>query len=155
MSTKEIIRPKVFLLSDMELNMEKELQLEREKSASYWGTARVRLHWLTFQDTDLDTKQVQILKLSFQKDCRRLDIHNHIPAIIDQQSLQSAFRLSGIAEDYLPKDPQHQIPELGFWEGYQLRCLHGRHRVEAAKLALAPWDKWWTVDLYSAGTDTP
>lgn len=67
----------------MDLNMKKELQLEREKFASYWGTARVRLHWLTFQDTDLDTKRLQILKLSFQKDYRRLDIHNYIPAIIN------------------------------------------------------------------------
>jgi len=46
---------------------------------------------------------------------------------------------------------QHESPELGFWPGYQLECLHGRHRIQAAKQALLPPDKWWTVDLYLAG----
>ncbi len=134
--------------------MDEDLQLEREKSVNYWGAARVQLRWLAFHNTELDTKHLQILKSSFQKDCRRLDRRNHIPAIIDQQSLEHALRLSEISEGHLPKDSQHQIPELGFWAGYQLDCLHGRHRAEAAKLALAPSDKWWTVDLYSAGTKT-
>lgn len=39
-------------------------------------------------------------------------------------------------------------PELVFPAGYQVECLHGRHRIQAAKeLGL----DWWTVDLYLAG----
>ena len=130
--------------------MDEGLQIECEKAHNYWGTARVRLQWLAFYGTEQDTKHIQVLKSSFQKDCRRLDLHNHIPAIIDQQDLQTALRISGIPEGHLPKGSQHQLPELGFWAGYRLECLHGRCRIEAAKLALAPSDKWWSVDLYSA-----
>ena len=32
---------------------------------------------------------------------------------------------------------------------HDLICLHGRHRIEAAKKYLHPDDKWWVVDLYS------
>ena len=46
---------------------------------------------------------------------------------------------------------QHEFLELGFWPGYQLECLHGRYRIQAAKQALLPPDKWWTVDLYLSG----
>jgi hypothetical protein len=46
------------------------------------------------------------------------------------------------------KCPQGGYPELVFPAGYQVECLHGRHRIQAAKeLGL----EWWTVDLYLAG----
>jgi hypothetical protein len=31
---------------------------------------------------------------------------------------------------------------------YSLRCLYGRHRVEAAKEVLFPGDSWGSVTLY-------
>ena len=134
--------------------MEQDSQLESEKTTKYLGTARVQLQWLSFQNNELDAKHVQVLKLSFEGDCRRLDVRNHIPAIIDQQNLDSALQLSGISQGQLFQCSQYQPLELGFWLGYQLECLHGRHRVQAAKLALASSNKWWTVDLYLAGINT-
>ena len=131
--------------------MEKDLQVETEKVTKYLGTARVQLQWLSFQHSKLKAKHVQVLKLSFEEDCRRLDARNHVPAIIDQQNLDSALQLSGVSRGQLFQCSQHQPLELSFWPGYQLECLHGRHRVQAAKLALAPSNKWWTVDLYLAG----
>ncbi|KAL9132054.1 MAG: hypothetical protein Q9217_000182 [Psora testacea] len=133
--------------------LEKESRLEKEKIIKYKGTARIRLKWLHFrrnEPRELDDKHVQDLKSRFQKDCRRLDVRNHVPAIIDQQHLDSALRVSRIPEGVLPKNSQHEFPELDFWAGYQLECLHGRHRIQAAKQALSPPNKWWTVDLYLA-----
>ena len=131
--------------------LQKESTLEKEKSIKYRGTARIQLEWLHFGEKQLDIKHVQDLQSRFQKDCRRLDARNHVPALIDEQHLVSALRVSGISEGVLLMNPQHDFPELGFWPGYRLECLHGRHRIQAAKHALLPPDKWWTVDLYLAG----
>jgi hypothetical protein len=128
--------------------LEKESTLEKEKSIKYKGTARIKLEWLHFAEKQLDIKHVQDLQSRFQKDCRRLDTRNHVSAIIDEQDLDCALRVSGIS---LPINAQHEFPELSFRPGYKLECLHGRHRIQAAKQALLPPDKWWTVDLYLAG----
>jgi hypothetical protein len=37
--------------------------------------------------------------------------------------------------------------------GYQLECLHGRHRIQAGREFLSPRNKWWAVDLYLAGIE--
>lgn len=129
----------------------KESNLEKEKRIKYKGTARIGLEWLYFREKDLDITHVQELQSLFRKDCRRLDARNHVPAIIDQHHLDSALRVSEIREDVLFMNSQHNIPELIFWSGYQLECLHGRHRIQAAKQVLSPSNKWWTVDLYLAG----
>jgi len=130
---------------------EEESRIEVEKRIKYKGTARIRLKWLHFQwnrPRELDGKNVERLKAGFQKDCRRLDEHNHIPAVIDQQSLDTAEELSGVSARQLGKHAQGGYPELVFPAGYQVECLHGRHRIQAAKeLGL----EWWTVDLYLAG----
>ncbi len=131
--------------------LEEESNLEKEKSIKYKGTARIELEWLHFWEKRLDVKHIQNLQSHFQKDCRRLDARNHIPAVIDQQHLDSALCVSGISDGVLPINSQHEFPELGFWAGHQLECLHGRHRIQAAKQALSPLDKWWTVDLYLVG----
>ncbi|KAL5331286.1 hypothetical protein ACEPPN_000816 [Leptodophora sp. 'Broadleaf-Isolate-01'] len=39
-------------------------------------------------------------------------------------------------------------PMLKFPTSCQLECLHGRHRIEAAREFLLPTDRWWVVDLY-------
>ena len=56
--------------------------------------------------------------------------------------------MKGVSARQLGKYPQGGYPELVFPAGYQVECLHGRHRIQAAKeLGL----DWWTVDLYLAG----
>ena len=137
--------------------LEEESKNEEEKSIKYKGTAHIRLKWLHFrwnEPRELNSKIVQDLISCFQKDCRRLDIRNHIPALINQQDLDSALRVSKILKGVLPTNSQHEYPELDFWAGYQLECLHGRHRIQAAKQVLSPPNKWWTVDLYLTGMIT-
>ena len=128
----------------------KESDLEKEKAAKNIGTARIRLEWLYFREKQLDEKHVETLQLRFQKDCQRLPARNHIPAVINQQHLDSALQISGIKDGLVRTNSQNEFPELSFWTGYQLECLHGKHRIQAAKQALSPSDMWWTVDLYRA-----
>lgn len=133
---------------------EEELRVQAEKKVKFRGTACIRLEWLYFpgnQPRELKRKNVERLKSNFRKKCDRLPIKNHIPALIEQQHLDAAIHASGILPANLLSNPNVGYPELVFPTGYQLECLHGRHRIQAAKEVLPLREKWWTVDLYLAG----
>jgi len=130
-------------------------RLENERRLKYQGTAQVRLEVLHFpwdQPRELDLKHVRYLKECFRNDsCRRLPERNHISAVIEREHLDAAVQAAEVSYgDLLSKQPGG-YPELMFPDGYQLQCLHGRHRIQAAREFLLPKDKWWTVDLYLAG----
>ena len=117
----------------------------------YQNIACIRLEWLHFwgnEPRELDRKNVKRLKLNFQKNCDQLNIKNHIPAVIKQQHLDAALQTSGILPATLLSNPEVSYPELNFPAGYQLKCLHSWHRIQAGKEILSLRDKWWTVDLY-------
>ena len=125
--------------------------LEAERRDKYRGTARIRLEWLQFHSgerRELDRRNVERLKTIFRKDCRRQDVHNHIQALVEQQHLDVALRISGVERGELLSHPP---PELVFPPGYQLECLHGQHRIQAGKEVLSPEERWWTVELYTSG----
>lgn len=139
---------------------ERELRLEAERNVKYRGTARVRLDTLHFQwnePRELSRKNVERLKEIFggDKGCcenvRRLDPRNHIPAVIEQSDLDTAILTSKVSLEGLLSNPDNP-PVLKFAAGYRLACLHGQHRIQAARETLPPTDAWWTVDLYLAGT---
>lgn len=129
--------------------------IEEERRKHLRGIVRVKLEVLDFgsnQPMELDTKQLEHLKSCFEKDeCRRLEPQNHIPAIIDQQSLTAAILLSGISAGDLLRENASEYPELMFSDGFRLECLHGKHRIQAAKEVLTPGDRWWIIDLYISG----
>lgn len=90
-----------------------ELNLEAEKKVKYKGTARIRLEWLHFlSNGELDVKNIARLKANFRKDCRRLDVKNHIPALIDQRQLDAAFQASAIPAGTLLSYQLDGFPEL-------------------------------------------
>lgn len=134
-----------------------ERRLEGERELKFKGTARISLDVLHFkqdQPRELNSKHVEYLKECFQKEgCRRLQLSRHIPAIIDQQCLDATMRKSGVSAHQLLNRPSEtpDYPQLLFPGDFQLECLHGRHRIQAAKEVLSTWDKWWTVDLYLSG----
>lgn len=139
---------------------EEELRLEKERYVKYQGTARVRLEVLDFQwnePRELSRKNVERLKEIFQGDkmlhgnVRRLDPRNHIPAVIEQSDLNDAILTSEVSAERLLSNPDNNPPVLKFAAGYRLTCLHGQHRIQAAREVLPPTDAWWAVDLYLAG----
>ena len=130
---------------------EQDRQLEAERRVKYRGTARIGLEWLHFHSEkrrELDRRNVERLKTIIRKDCRRLDVHNHIQALVEQEHLDVALRISRVERGDLLSHPP---PELVFPPGYQLECLHGQHRIQAGKEVLSPGDRWWTVELYISG----
>lgn len=132
---------------------DREERLATEGRLKYRGTARIGLEVLHFtwnEPREPNEKSLKKLKRCFEKgQCDRLT-RNHIPAVISQSQLDDTLRASNVpAERLLINTDPH--PELKFPAGYQLRCLHGRHRVLAAQEVLPPQERWWTVDIYLEG----
>lgn len=104
--------------------LEQERELAAERRVKYRGTASIKLEALHSRDDDLrelDEKNVARLKRLFQEDgCRRLELRNHVPALIDQQQLDAAIQASGTSAEGLLADPSNGYPELYFPPGYQL-----------------------------------
>ncbi|PVH68124.1 hypothetical protein DL98DRAFT_475067, partial [Cadophora sp. DSE1049] len=133
---------------------DREERLATEGREKYQGTARIRLDVLHFpqnEPRELDQKNLERLKGYFKNgQCHRAE-RNHIPAVIDQAQLSEVLRDSKVsAKTLLNNTDPH--PMLKFPVGSQLHCLHGRHRIQAAREVLKPRESWWTVDLYLAGT---
>lgn len=65
---------------------EEELRLATERRLKYLGTAKVPINNIYFDPPlprDLDPKNLNRLREIFRKNrCRRLDIDNHVPAIV-------------------------------------------------------------------------
>jgi hypothetical protein len=129
-----------------------ERALAAEKSAKAVGSASVELD---FQHDD-DEKNTNRLKSFFKKGGHcRLDIRNHILAVIDPHSLDAALRASGLSADMLLDNPQGTYKQLNFPPGVRLHCLHGLDRARAAAQSLPPGDRRWVVDLFLGGGVTP
>ncbi|KAH1519476.1 hypothetical protein CDV57_01297 [Aspergillus fumigatus] len=132
-----------FMLTDIERHLTIERQLK------FQGTAKIDLDDITTHpgvDREVDQKNVERLCEMFAKDgCQRLDIRNHVTAVVSMEHLRTACRAAGLATEELKA--QLQYPYLRF-SGHQVHCLHGQHRLKAGEETLAPSDRWWTVDLY-------
>lgn len=133
---------------------EEEVRLVSERRLKYIGTAKVSISQIQFDPPlprDLDTKALDRLRKVFrQNSCQRLDVENHVPAIVSLHDLADALRKANLSQQSLLTTDARQIPRISFAKG-QLLGLHGRHRVQAAAEVLPPADRWWTVDLYSDG----
>ena len=133
---------------------DREEKLAAEGRGKYKGTARVPLEVLHFpwaQPREPNQKSVDTLKRCFEKgQCDRVT-RNHVPAVIDQSDLDEVLRSSNASAKRLLNNEGSPHPKLTFPAGYQLCCLHGRQRIQAAREVLPPRERWWTVDLYLAG----
>ncbi|PYH76418.1 hypothetical protein BO82DRAFT_426169 [Aspergillus uvarum CBS 121591] len=130
---------------------EEEVRLARERRLKYLGTAKVKLNQIQFDPPlprDLDPKNVSRLREIFRKNrCRRLDVDNHVPAVVSRHNLDVALRKANISALSQLTNNRDQLPLLDFPTG-ELQALHGRHRIQAGAELLPPADRWWSVDIY-------
>lgn len=135
------------------MDSERESQRFAERQSNFRGSAKVPLGFLSFEETPisghLDPKNIAGLVQIFELEgCIRLDLENHIPAVISDDLLNQSLYYSQVTGNLL----SHRTPPmLELPPNYILRCLHGKHRIAAAKTFLLPGNRWWTVDLYSDG----
>ena len=99
-----------------------------------------------------DVQNVRRLKKLFEKTgYDLLDVRNHVPVVIDAQSLTAATDRAGIQAHELPKSQAGAYAKLNFPPDFQLQCLHGVDRVQAASQLLPGGDQRLVVDLYLDG----
>ncbi|KAJ6027955.1 hypothetical protein N7540_003531 [Penicillium herquei] len=128
-----------------------ELQVLTERCRKYQGTAKININQITSHPSvsrHISEKNVERLCEIFDKEgCRRLDVHNHVSAVVSIQYLHEALQAAGINTAHLLTDQPSRFPHLHFSAG-AIKCLHGQHRLKAGELFLPSIDQWWTVDLY-------
>ena len=131
---------------------EEDENLQRLRRLKFRGTARIRLDDLRLSahnGKEMSRGNVDRLKAIFEEEgCRRLEVQHHVPALIDKQALDRAVANAKISPAAL-QEANGNYPELLL--PAQIDCLHGQHRIQAAKEFLPPREKWWAVDLYHAG----
>ena len=126
-----------------------------EKTKQFIGRAKVGLEHLHFpprnrcQNFD-ERKRGRLVSIFALEGCLRNDPDHYIPALINQEVLHGALRSSGL--NLRDLNTKEEPPWLNL-QDVQIKCLHGQHRIEAAKIFLSPFDEWWIVDFYDEGRD--
>jgi hypothetical protein len=129
----------------------RERTLAAEKNAKFIGSASICIETLRFKSEENEAN-VKRLKQLFQKTgYDRIDIQNHVPAVIDENTLYDALELAGISIRKLGLNLTGSYHKLEFPSTFRLECLHGGDRVYAASSLLPSGDKRWVVDLYHDG----
>jgi hypothetical protein len=98
----------------------------------------------------VDKRIIEQLKRYFEgQGC--MSQSNRIPAIIDDSTLEAGLEGLAINAESFKASSTTAPPKLHFGDNVKLECLHGQHRVLAAKEFLAPRKRWWAVDFYGTG----
>lgn len=130
-----------------------------EKKRHFLGTARVPIDKLSFEGSSarvLDEKNVERLVSIYKLTaCQQLKPSNHIPGILPPEAFSRFVGSIATVQNPLRSDEPSGWPMLIVSEEQQIQCLHGRHRVEAARRCLGRRDQWWVVDFYSTGSLNP
>ncbi|KAF4768880.1 hypothetical protein HAV15_008832 [Penicillium sp. str.  len=136
---------------DESIYTDPELQILTERCRTYQGTAKVNISQITPHPSisqHMNTKNVERLCEVFDKEgCRRLDIYNHVSAVVSREHLHEALQAGRVNAADMMTDQPSRCPHLHFSTG-SIQCLHGQHRLKAGEHYLPSIDQWWTVDLY-------
>lgn len=124
---------------------EKQYLVERNKALC--GTFRVPLCKLKHEGPDVNPRQLdqknvkRLLNIFELEGCLRMEPENYIPALIPQSLLSVIPKVAGGLQDWAVEPSMFDPPK-------PLHCLHGIHRLEAARQHLSLSGKWWVVNLY-------
>jgi len=130
----------------------KDERILKERIANSRGTICVpfeTLHFLCSHPDDPYQIVKKALIKEFKKGCYRLNPSHYIPAIVNNDDLNYILGVLALSSEQLLAKEKPPSPLLR--QGFRIQCLQGCHRVAAAKEALPPSERWWTVSLYSAG----
>lgn len=131
-----------------------EAQLSAERRHKHYGCVRVALERLDFTRSSarpLDRSNVARLVSSFELGgCLRHDACYHVPAVMDDGLLRRSVLDGGASMNDLRSHDPSVWPRLALPVGVQVQCLHGQHRIAAARQYLLGQDRWWVIDVYSA-----
>lgn len=127
-----------------------ELRLARERRLKFQGTAKIKISQISLPSEYKPDNVERLRRIFDSEDCDRLSLPNHVVATISRENLMSALSGNQVNANSLMSQPSDSYVSLEFPIG-QVTCLHGQHRLRAGREFLAPYDRWWTVDLYLDG----
>jgi hypothetical protein len=120
------------------------LQLTTERSSKYQETAKINLNQIVFHPSlsrDFDLKNVERLCEIFGKNgCQRLDIRNHVTAVVSKRHLEIALHAARVETQALMTNSSDQYSHLQFLTE-QIQCLHDQHRLKTGEKLLPPSDQ--------------
>ena len=127
----------------------------RDELANYKGSAQV---WITHLDfphpiRQIDRRVITQLKRDFDGEgCIKTRPEHRVPAVIGESMLQEALQKLAISSETFKAISRDNPLKIDLGRGAKLECLHGQHRILAAKEYLVPSLRWWILDLYSTST---
>lgn len=114
------------------------------RKKAFCGSYRILLRYLIPEDGSETSRQLdrenvaRMIKVFELEGCLRLEPTHYVPALISREQF-------GLSAQQNATDPPTLTPSEN------LKYLHGRHRIEAARKFLPSSDWWWVVDLYFEG----
>ncbi|KAF4227812.1 hypothetical protein CNMCM8980_000135 [Aspergillus fumigatiaffinis] len=126
--------------------------LATERHHAFLGAAKVKLQHIDIGPKGrLDMAKVMRLRRVFRVNgIYPLQRENHVEVVISQSDLEQTLGQHGLTlQEFRGKDPG-SYPTLDF-TGRPLKCLHGKHRIQAARDVLPSFRRWWIVDFYIEG----
>ena len=116
------------------------------------GYARVELDDIEFDSgRDLDDHNVErLIKVFELVGCKREHPANAISVMVEKEVLANMLTQQLLYSSSLHSLVPTQLQCLNT----KVTCLHGRHRICAARKFLQPSDRWWTVKLFDSGRDS-
>lgn len=130
-----------------------EARLSAERKRKWCGCVKIALDRMDFTHSSarpLDPVNVARLVASFELGgCYRTDVAYHVPGVLDVDLLHQSVIHAGASMNDLRSKDASVWPRLELPAGVQVRCLHGQHRVAAARQFLRGQDQWWVVDIFA------
>jgi hypothetical protein len=134
-------------------------ELHRLLINSLVGVIRVEIYSLSFyggrqKDPTIVQYQQEIYERC-RKGCDQDKEEYFIPAVVNEAELEDILRTNNLTREILQRTiyvkNNRNRPKI-ILPNFKLRCMHGKHRIEAAKRFLKPPETWWTIKLYCLDT---
>ncbi|CAL8575817.1 hypothetical protein XPA_001720 [Xanthoria parietina] len=122
-----------------------------EKQKAYLGSIKYPLSYLEEESAAVNPRQTdpkniqRLLNIFRLEGCCRLEPRNRVPVLISEPQYERLINQLPDKGVQL-RDCNVEPPETTWAE--KLVCLHGKHRLEAARHYLGSGQKWWIIDLY-------
>ncbi|KAF7134092.1 hypothetical protein CNMCM5793_005721 [Aspergillus hiratsukae] len=123
--------------------------LATERHHAFLGSAKVHLRHLDIGPRGrLDRNKLRKLRRVFRTNgIYPLQRENHVEVIVSRSDLDYALDQNGLTLQEFRENGPDGYPTLDF-SGRPLRCLHGKHRIQAARDILPSFRRWWIADFY-------
>ena len=125
-----------------------------EKQRAYLGAIKYPLQYLEVEDDSVNPRQTdpknikRLLSIFKLEGCCRLEPRNRVPVLISvaqyERLIERLPERGSTLKNCTIEPPESTLAE-------KLVCLHGKHRLEAARRYLGSGQRWWIIDLYRDG----